>query len=227
MDRKSSQAKSEVTESVEKSQKPPKISVFRLFRFATLPEIALILCATIFSIAAGALVPIGIAIFGDLLEDVSVNNMANIVSLVLPKVKTLLYLAVGLSISSYVSNCLWILTGESQACRIRSKYLHAVLRQEIAWFDIAEEGSLNTRLASDTQLIQDGISENFGQAFTMIAQFISGFVVAFTWEAKLSAVMLTLLPSVALTGGAVGIIIKRYTAKYQDAQANAASIAEQ
>ncbi|KAG0178881.1 ATP-binding cassette, sub-B (MDR TAP), member 4, partial [Apophysomyces sp. BC1021] len=227
MDRKSSQNKSVATESVGKRQKLPKLSVFRLFRFATLPEIAMILCATIFSIAAGVLLPMSITVFGDLLKNVTVSDMTNLVSFMLPKVKKILCLATGLFIASYASNCLWILTGASQAHRIRSKYLHAALRQEIAWFDTAEEGSLNTRLATDTQLIQDGISENFGQAIAMIAQFIGGFAVAFTRDTKLSAVMVVLLPSVALTGGAVGMLIQRYTTRYQDAQANAASIAEQ
>lgn len=35
-------------------------------------------------------------------------------------------------------------------------YLHNVLRQDMGWFDKAEQGSLTTRLAADTQTIQDG-----------------------------------------------------------------------
>jgi ABC-type multidrug transport system fused ATPase/permease subunit len=62
------------------------------------------------------------------------------------------------------------MTGESQTRRIRSLYLHSVLNQDMSWFDSATEGSLNTRLASDTQLIQDGISEKFGLFISFFAQ---------------------------------------------------------
>jgi ATP-binding cassette subfamily B (MDR/TAP) protein 1 len=49
----------------------------------------------------------------------------------------------------------------------------------MGWFDKAEEGSLTTRLAADTQLIQDGISEKFGLLIQCAGQFIAGFIVAF------------------------------------------------
>lgn len=34
--------------------------------------------------------------------------------------------------------------------------MHSILRQDMGWFDQADEGSLTTRLATDVQLIQDG-----------------------------------------------------------------------
>lgn len=49
----------------------------------------------------------------------------------------------------------------------------------MGWFDKAEEGSLTTRLAADTYLIQEGISEKAGLVVQYSAQFVSGFVIAF------------------------------------------------
>jgi ATP-binding cassette subfamily B (MDR/TAP) protein 1 len=60
----------------------------------------------------------------------------------------------------------------------------------MGWFDKAEDGSLNTRLQSDSQLIQDGISEKFGLFIAAIAQFLSGFIISFVKGPKMAAVML-------------------------------------
>lgn len=52
-------------------------------------------------------------------------------------------------------------TGERQAGRIRSKYLHAILRQDVGYFDTkgGNSGNIVASVSSDTLLIQDAISE--------------------------------------------------------------------
>ncbi|KAG8940248.1 GTPase-activating protein [Tulasnella sp. 424] len=50
-------------------------------------------------------------------------------------------------------------SGEVNSKRIRERYLRAVLRQEIAYFDKLGAGEVITRIQTDTHLIQQGISE--------------------------------------------------------------------
>lgn len=38
------------------------------------------------------------------------------------------------------------LSGQRQTARIHQKYFHAILHQEMAWFDAHQIGELNTRL---------------------------------------------------------------------------------
>lgn len=53
-----------------------------------------------------------------------------------------------------------MVTGERQAARIRSLYLKALLRQEIAFFDTeANTGEIIGRMSGDTVLIQDAMGE--------------------------------------------------------------------
>jgi ATP-binding cassette subfamily B (MDR/TAP) protein 1 len=73
-------------------------------------------------------------------------------------------------------------------------YVHSILRQDMGWFDKAEEGSLTTRLAADTNLIQDGISEKFGILIQCFAQFTAGFVIAFVKGWRLALVLLAAMP---------------------------------
>lgn len=54
----------------------------------------------------------------------------------------------------------WVITGERQAARIRSKYLKAILRQDVTFFDKeTSTGEMVGRMAGDTVLIQDAIGE--------------------------------------------------------------------
>jgi len=41
----------------------------------------------------------------------------------------------------------WAISCERQTHRIRKQFFRAILRQEIAWFDVHQSGELTTRLA--------------------------------------------------------------------------------
>lgn len=162
-------------------KKSPAVSMIRLFRFATPRERFLVVLAIFFSIASGALQPVSILIYGQFITSLtsSLFDTKNLLNATLPIIHIMAYMGTASLIAAYISSFLWIVTGESQTRRIRGLYLHSVLKQDMSWFDSAQEGSLNTRLASDTQIIQDGISEKFGLFVTFAAQFVGGFVVAF------------------------------------------------
>lgn len=161
--------------------KQQSVSIFRLFRFATPKERVMVVLAIIFSAGAGALQPLSILIYGQFINTLtsSLSDSASLLDKTLPVINIMVIMATVSLITGYLSNCLWVLSGETQTRRIRTLFLHSVLRQDMSWFDAAEDGSLNTRLATDTQLIQDGISEKFGQFISLFAQFAAGFLVAF------------------------------------------------
>lgn len=165
----------------EKKVPAPSIAFSKLFRFATRTELLLIVVACIFSAGSGALLPASILIFGELINDLTgaMDHPSQLLEYTLPAIRIMVYIGVAAFFTGYVSNCLWIITGAKQTRRIRSLYLHSVLKQDTSWFDAAEDGSLNTRLAADTQIIQDGISEKFGQLIASFAQFFGGLIVSF------------------------------------------------
>ncbi|KAI8056326.1 P-loop containing nucleoside triphosphate hydrolase protein [Gilbertella persicaria] len=214
-----------------KKEKQPTVPIYKLFRFATPLERCMILISLIFSIGVGALQPISIIIFGQFMGTISTSmvtgDLERLANDAHPLILIFVYMGTGVLVAAYITNCFWVLTGENQVRRIRNMYVHAILRQDMGWFDKAEEGSLTTRLATDTQLIQDGISEKFGLFAMCVGQFITGFVVAFVKGWRLAVVMLATLPVLAGVGGAMGFFITKYTLKSQDSYAEAGSIAEQ
>lgn len=244
-------AKSPPSKKDVKSKKKRKESVpmLRLFRFATPMERVLILIATICSAGSGALLPVSITVYGDFISNISttLDDYNELLNLTYPVIYTMVYMGTAMLVASYISNCLWVITGENQTRRIRTLYLHAVLRQDMTWFDTSAEGSLNTRLASDTQIIQDGISERFGRFVMLVAQFIAGIVIAFVegnrinkkniyiilnvilqnigW--RLAVIMLAVIPLLFVVGGLMGNFMKKYTLASLSSYAQAGFIAEQ
>lgn len=202
--------------------------MLKLFRFATPLERIQIIIASICSAGSGALLPVSIIIYGAFISNVttSLDDYNALLNATYPVIHTMTYMGTAILVASYISNCLWIMTGESQTRRIRTLYLHGVLRQDMSWFDTATEGSLNTRLATDTQIIQDGISEKFGRFIMSLSQFITGFVVAFVQGWRLAIVMFAATPFMFIVGGLMGHFTTKYTLASQDAYAQAGTVAE-
>lgn len=189
----------------------------------------MIIIALITSAYTGAIMPISIIIFGDFLRNLAgaISDTSIILDQTQPMILTLVYLGTSVLVAAYIANSFWIMSGENQTRRIRTLYLHAVLRQDMSWFDWSADGSLNTRLATDTQTIEDGISDKFGLFVMCIAQFVAGYIVAFIKGWKMALVMLATAPLLVITGASVGILTTKFTLKVQDAYADAGSIAEQ
>ncbi|KAL0087186.1 P-loop containing nucleoside triphosphate hydrolase protein [Phycomyces blakesleeanus] len=213
----------------EKKKKEPSVSIFSLFRFATPVDKLLIITAIVCSAGIGAIQPISVIIFGSFVSELqdAIFHPETLMDKTHGLIMAFVYMGTGVLVAAYAANTSWVLTGENQTRRIRQAYVHSILRQDMGWFDKAGDGSLNTRLATDTQLIQDGISEKFGLFVMAISQFVTGFVVAFVKGWNLAVVMLATMPLMAGVGGAMGYLITLYTLKTQNSYAEAGSVAEQ
>lgn len=60
---------------------------------------------------------------------------------------------------TYAYMYIWVFTGETISKRVRERYLKAVMRQDVAFFDELGAGEVATRIQTDTHLVQQGISE--------------------------------------------------------------------
>ncbi|GAB5593893.1 hypothetical protein Unana1_08793 [Umbelopsis nana] len=214
----------------EEKKKQPAVGVFKLFRFANARDRIMIAIALVCSAAVGAIQPVSIIILGQFLRDftsILTKPGADILGSVIPVILIFVYLGTANLVLGYICQCFWVLSGEFQTRRIRKMYVHAILRQDMGWFDKAEEGSLTTRLAADTNLIQDGISEKFGIFVQCCAQFLSGFIIAFVKGWRLALVLLAAMPIMGACGIFIGIYITKFTIMGQDAYADGGTVVEQ
>ncbi|KAK8717080.1 hypothetical protein V6N13_044361 [Hibiscus sabdariffa] len=75
----------------------------------------------------------------------------------------------------------WTRTSERQAARMRTRYLKAVLRQDVGYFDLNETSTAEvvTIVSNDTLIIQDVISEKVPSLITAGATFIGSSIISF------------------------------------------------
>jgi ATP-binding cassette, subfamily B (MDR/TAP), member 1 len=67
--------------------------------------------------------------------------------------------------------------GERQATRLRSLYLKAVLRQDIAFFDVEmTTADAASRMSADTVLIQDALGEKVTLFFSKNRLYLCGLL---------------------------------------------------
>jgi ABC transporter fused permease/ATP-binding protein len=122
---------------------------------------------------------------------------------------------------------LFSVTGERIVAKLRADVYRAILRQEIAFFDARSTGELTSRLASDTTILQNTVSVNVSMALRNVATMIGG-VAALVWTSpRLAAVMLAIVPPVAIGAVLYGRRVRALSREVQDALASSSQVAEE
>nr|AAA37005.1 p-glycoprotein [Cricetulus sp.] len=133
----------------------------------------------------------------------------------------------GVLIVAYIQVSFWCLAAGRQIHKIRQKFFHAIMNQEIGWFDVHDVGELNTRLTDDVSKINEGIGDKIGMFFQAMATFFGGFIIGFTRGWKLTLVILAISPVLGLSAGIWAKILSSFTDKELQAYAKAGAVAEE
>ncbi|XP_048117280.1 ATP-binding cassette, sub-family B (MDR/TAP), member 4 isoform X1 [Alosa alosa] len=233
--------------SEKKEEKPEKMEMvgsFEIFRFANGVDVLLMIAATIMAMVNGAILPLMMIVFGDMTDSFmgdALSNITNITGdpdLALPPGETLgeqmtrhaIYYSImggAVLIAAYMQVAFWTLAAGRQVKRLRKKFFHAIIQQEIGWFDINETGQLNTRLADDILKINEGIGDKLGVLIQSLTTFIMGFVIGFVKGWKLTLVILSISPLLGIAAGLIAKVMTTFTSKEQTAYAKAGAVAEE
>ncbi|KAH7374226.1 putative Leptomycin B resistance protein pmd1 [Cadophora sp. MPI-SDFR-AT-0126] len=212
---------------------PSDISYFSLYRYATKNDILVLTVSAICAIAAGAAMPLMTVIFGSLTGKFGdfVNNTDQALARFETSVNTLtlylVYLAIGEAVTVYVSTVGFIYAGENISAKIRENYLRSILRQNIGFFDKLGAGEITIRITSNTNLIQEGISEKVGLTLTAVATFVSAYVIGFVRYWKLTLILTSAIVAIVLTMAIVGGIIIKFTKESLTAYAVGGTVVEE
>lgn len=122
---------------------------------------------------------------------------------------------------------LFTLAGERVVARLRNDLFVAIMRQEIGMFDVTRTGELINRLSSDTSVLKNAATTNVSMGLRWVATIIGGIIYLFVISWKLTLVMLSVVPLVAVTGRYYGTYVKSLSKKTQDALAQATEVAEE
>ncbi|XP_062503697.1 ATP-binding cassette sub-family B member 10, mitochondrial-like [Corticium candelabrum] len=118
-------------------------------------------------------------------------------------------------------------SGQKVIRRLREMVFGAVLRQEMAFFDQSRTGELITRLSADTSLVGQALTSNISDGLRSLAQISVGLCMMFYLSPNLAAVILGIVPPIALLSVAYGRFMRSITRKAQDALASSTEVAEE
>ncbi|CAL4963322.1 unnamed protein product [Urochloa decumbens] len=205
------------------------VPLHRLFAFADRADAALMAVGTVAAAANGMARPLMIFILGDVIDAFgSTDSSSNVVHRVSKVIMNFVYLAIGTGFASTLQVSCWTITGERQAARIRALYLKAILRQDIAYFDMEmRTGQVTERMAGDTFLIQDAIGDKVGTSIQLLSTFFGGFIIAFIRGWLLGLVMLSSIPPIALSFAIMSKLRIRLSSHMQGKYSDAGNVVEQ
>ncbi|XP_056375074.1 ATP-dependent translocase ABCB1-like isoform X2 [Hyla sarda] len=222
----------------EKVEKPKMISPFTMFRYSGGVDKLLMLVGTIAAMAHGAGLPLMMLVFGDMTDtfvdtgkNMTMESMMNATIVLEDKMTTYAYYYSGLGfavlLAGYIEISFWTLAAARQTKKIRRNFFHAVLRQEIGWFDVNDAGELNTRLTDDVQKISEGIGDKIGLLLQSLTTFLTGLIIGFIKGWKLTLVILAISPAMGLSAALWAKILSAFTNKELTAYAKAGAVAEE
>uniref|UniRef100_A0A8C5LGJ7 ATP-binding cassette, sub-family B member 1A n=1 Tax=Jaculus jaculus TaxID=51337 RepID=A0A8C5LGJ7_JACJA len=200
---------------------------------------------TLAAVIHGAGLPLTMLVFGDMTDSFAsagANIPANFTlegeinkTMILEKLErdmtTYAYyytgIGAGVLIAAYIQVSFWCLAAGRQIHKIRQQFFHAIMKQEIGWFDVHDVGELNTRLTDDVSKINEGIGDKIGMLFQSMATFFAGFIIGFTRGWKLTLVILAISPVLGLSAAIWAKILSSFTDKELLAYAKAGAVAEE
>ncbi|KAJ6527152.1 hypothetical protein B0H19DRAFT_1335178 [Mycena capillaripes] len=227
------------------------VDFFTLFRFSTPFELFLDAIGLVAAAAAGAAQPLMTVLFGKLVNQfvefqIIINTIQSGNATEQPTAEAALpaaaagfrhqasllaiYLVIiggGMFLCTYTYMYVFVYTAEVNAKRIRERYLKAVLRQDVAFFDKVGAGEVATRIQTDTHLVQQGISEKVALVLNFMSAFVTGFIVAYVQSWRLALAMSSILPCIAIAAGVINKGISRYLQLSLQHVADSGSLAEE
>uniref|UniRef100_A0A8D1Y168 Multidrug resistance protein 1 n=1 Tax=Sus scrofa TaxID=9823 RepID=A0A8D1Y168_PIG len=232
----------------DKKEKKPAVSVLAMFRYSNWLDRLYMLLGTTAAIIHGTGLPLMMLVFGEMTDSfASIGNMRNLTfpnmiytncvncpdnsTTLEEKMTVYAYyycgIGAGVLVAAYIQVSFWCLAAGRQIHKIRKQFFHAIMRQEIGWFDVHDVGELNTRLTDDVSKINEGVGDKIGMFFQSIATFFTGFIVGFTRGWKLTLVILAISPVLGLSAAIWAKILSSFTDKELLAYAKAGAVAEE
>ncbi|GAC94191.1 multidrug resistance protein [Pseudozyma hubeiensis SY62] len=251
----SSQSSSEARESDESSSKTKRakrskknadddatvdrVGFRELYRYATPWDHVFNFIGLIAAAAAGAVQPLMTIVFGSLTTAFLEYTNALLFGGDIPAARRhldreithgvlfLVYIGIAMLVATYIYMAAWVYTGQIVTRRIRERYLQAILRQDIAYFDVVGAGEITTRIQTDIQLIQEGISDKIPMSVMFISAFVTGFIVAYVKSWELALALSSMIPCIIIAGALMNAVTAKLQQAELDRVSKAASIAEE
>ncbi|CAH2055806.1 unnamed protein product, partial [Iphiclides podalirius] len=237
-------------------QKPESVSWFRLFRYAIPCELLLLVAGVILATLNGLFVPIGVIIYGEftsLLIDRTVlvgtstptitismfgggrvltnasaeeNRLALIEDSQAFGIGCIVFSAMQF-ICGAVSVTIFNYAALKQIDRVKEKFLLAVLRQDITWYDLNTTMNFATKVSDDVEKYREGIGEKVAMFVYLVMSFVTAVIISLLYGWELTLVILSCAPVIIATTAIVAKVQSSLTTQELKAYSIAGVVAEE
>ncbi|KAJ2849367.1 hypothetical protein IWW36_002683 [Coemansia brasiliensis] len=220
----------------EGKEKPPMVSIFKLFRFADTKDKIMMAIGLVMACASGVGMPLMTLIFSQLtgrfltfnFSDTNSESQRDYLDSETRRYCWYFFgLGMGIWVVASLQKLLWGISSERIGRRLREKFYESILRQDIGWFDGLSTGELTARISQDVNLVQEGIGEKFSFVLQYVTTFLAGLILAFTRGWRMTLVVLAVLPLLAGSAALMGVLLAKDTAGGQDAYSEAGGVASE
>ncbi|GFP95195.1 ABC transporter b family member 15 [Phtheirospermum japonicum] len=141
----------------------------------------------------------------------------------------LCYMACVQWVACFLEGYCWTRTAERQASRLRSRYLKAVMRQDVGYFDlhVTSTAEVIESVSSDSLVIQDAISEKVPVFVMNLSTFVGSYVAAFIMLWRLAIAGFPFVIFLLIPGLMYGRALMSIARKIRDEYNKAGSVVEQ
>ncbi|KAI1676156.1 ABC multidrug transporter Mdr1 [Pyrenophora tritici-repentis] len=185
-----------------------------LFRYASKRDTIIVAFCSMCAVATGALRPFLMQATGSVAGifrkyHIGQASEAQFLQEVAQTARFCLYLGIIMFVTSYCSNSGFVYTGQSISDKIRRKYFHSILHQDMEYFEQIGTGEIAMRTIESTETIQSAISERVPQAITRIALLATICILGLMRNWKLSLILLSGLVPTAIAVATARAFIKQ------------------
>lgn len=120
----------------------------------------------------------------------------------------LIYIGIGLWISSYLYLAFFGMVSEYTGMIYRVKYLEAVLKQDISWFEANDPQSLSSKISKEASAIQTATGEKAANIFFAFTMLIAGACISFMMGWKFALITVGLFPFLFLVLSFMMVILQ-------------------
>ncbi|KAJ2945157.1 hypothetical protein O0L34_g9220 [Tuta absoluta] len=232
------------------------VSYFKLYRFVTACELMMLVLGLVLASINGLFCPMGVIIYAEftsLLIDRTVMTETSTKTLAIAwfgggrilsnasreeNKKALLEDSVAFGVGCAVFSLIQLVCAAisvdlfncvalKQIERVKEKFLRAVLRQDISWYDLNTSMNFATKISDDVERYREGIAEKVPMMVYLVMSFVTAVIISFCYGWKLTLVILSCTPVIIATTALVAWLQSSLTIRELQAYSIAGVIAEE
>nr|CAB3450025.1 unnamed protein product [Digitaria exilis] len=203
-----------------------------VFKHADAVDVALMVLGFVGAVGDGMVTPLRLLIASRIANDLGTgpDHIDQFTSKINANVISIVFIACAAWVMAFLEGYCWARTAERQASRMRARYLQAVLRQDVEYFDVSSVSTTSevvTSVTNDSLAVQDALAEKVPSFIMYVTTFFGCYAVGFVllWRltlVTLPSALLLIVPGVAY-GRALTDLARRIRVQY----ARPGAVAEQ